>query len=379
MRLLIVSNLDSKHPFGAFTRPFFLGYHLTEHFELCQIGFDCSAVNYATSRSVKSRGLWSYIREIKECLKDFDPDIIYAHESLPGLAALISLMFSKKRRLVFDFHTFSPFEYWTRLPFSTHPWMELWNFFKTYLVQGILVFSGNPIIVADSTTIQLIRKWYGVSPRKIFPANNGIAQDLLELAKYSAPNPYLALGKVKIAAVVAPKTFQFPSNDMSVEMTIKLAREMEGKFPSIYFVVIGRDLDESDRLLPTNISFTGFLSTRSDFIAHLDYADICLLPFPPHAVAGGARNKALDYFAREKLVVSTREGLRGLEMFQHQNHLLIAKDSITDFAEMAVDAIMNLDQYKPLAKAAYQLSLEQYTWKTISKRVADILMDQVRA
>lgn len=48
-RLLIVSTLDSSQPFGAFTRPFYLGQYLTEYFDVFQLGLDCSSVNYAPS------------------------------------------------------------------------------------------------------------------------------------------------------------------------------------------------------------------------------------------------------------------------------------------------------------------------------------------
>lgn len=134
-RLLIVSTLDSSQPFGAFTRPFYLGQYLTKYFDVFQIGLDCSFVKYAPSISIGSRNLKSYIQAIGKCIDEFCPDIIYAQETLPGLAALISLKLRKgyKPYLVLDFHTFSAYEYWMRLFSVANPFKEFVQCIKTRL------------------------------------------------------------------------------------------------------------------------------------------------------------------------------------------------------------------------------------------------------
>lgn len=127
LRLLIVSTLDSDQPFGAFTRPFYLGMYLVKHFQVCQLGINCSSVDYSQSVSVGSRNLSQYIQAIRDSLDTFHPDIIYAHETLPSIAALIASTFcgnGKKIPLVFDFHTLSAFEYWTRLPIAGNKFQE---------------------------------------------------------------------------------------------------------------------------------------------------------------------------------------------------------------------------------------------------------------
>jgi glycosyltransferase involved in cell wall biosynthesis len=115
------------------------------------------------------------------------------------------------------------------------------------------------------------------------------------------------------------------------------------------------------------------LPKRNDFLAHLVYADVGLLPFSQEAVAGGARNKALDYLACQKLVVSTPEGLRGLEKFCDRQHLLISGYSVEEIANTIIDACLNLETYQPLAKAAYQLVQEQYSWSAMAEKVAEIV------
>ncbi|VEP16866.1 conserved hypothetical protein [Hyella patelloides LEGE 07179] len=379
MRLLIVSTLDSQEPFGAFTRPFYLGMYLARQFEVCQLGLDCSAVDYTQSISIGSRGLKSYIQAIQKAIAEFKPDVVYAQETLPATAALVTFGLKKPKncRLVFDFHTLSAFEYWTRLAVADNKLTEFKQFIKTYLAQGTLVFSGTPIIAASQSIAESIPQWYKTQPKKIYSVGNGVSEDLLNLASSEMENPYAHLSTAKIVTVIAPKTFSFPTNDMSVAMTLEIARHLESKNKDIHFVVIGRDAEEQNTPSPSNITFTGFLPQRRDFLAHLKYADVGLLPFPEKAVAGGARNKSLDYLACQTLVISTPEGLRGLEEFKHQEHLLVTSYSTEEIAQVIDRACSNLADYQHLINNSYKLITDKYSWKARADKVADAIKAQV--
>ena len=374
-RLLLVSTLDSSQPFGAFTRPFYLGQYLTKYFDVCQLGLNCSTVDYAPSVSVGSRSLSSYIKAIQKSIDEFQPDVVYAQETLPGLAALISLAIKKRENcsLALDFHTFSAYEYWSRLFSVANPLNEFVQLIKTYLAQGLLIFSGKPIIAAGESTPQLVKQWYGCNSSNIYCVGNGVTEDFLNV-EAATSDPFEKLRPAKIVVLVAPKTFQFPSNDMSVSMAIDVAKCLENYYDKVQFVVIGRDAKDIQQSLPSNIHFLGFLPARKDFINHLHHADIGFLPFPKQAVAGGARNKTLDYFASKKLVISTPEGMRGLEEFQHLKHLLVSGYAIEEVANLVLDAALNLDKYQPLADAAHTLIREKYSWSAKAQNVAEVLM-----
>ncbi len=375
IRLLIVSTLDSKEPFGAFTRPFYLGMYLSQHFEVCQLGLNCSAVDYSQSVSINNRSLKAYIQAIKKCMTEFNPDIVYAQETLPGLAAWMVFARKKKKkcRLVFDFHTLSAFEYWTRLTSASNSFNQFTQLIKTYIAQGILINAKKPIIAASQSIIDLIPQWYKTLPRQIYCVSNGVADDLLNVSPTSHTDPYEQLRPAKIIAVIAPKTFSFPTNDMSVAMTLKVAQYLESCQQNIHLVVIGRDKNGLAQTLPSNITFTGFLPERSDFLAHLIHADLGLLPFSKEAVAGGARNKALDYLACKKLVISTPEGLRGLEEFGDREHLLVSGYSVEEMGNTIIDACKNLENYQSLTEAASKLIQEKYSWNAMANKVAGIL------
>ena len=373
-RLLIISTLDSNEPFGAFTRPFYLGMYLSKYFQVCQLGLDCSAVDYAESISLKKRSLTGYIKAIEKCIVEFHPDIVYAQETLPGLAAWFVFTFKKpeKCRLVFDFHTLSAFEYKTRLTSASNRFNEFKQLIKTYIAQGVLINANKPIIAASQSIIDLVAKWYKRSPKQIYCVSNGVANDLLDVS-IAQTDPYKQLRPAKIVAVVAPKTFSFPTNDMSVSLTLQIAKYLESSQQNIHLVVIGRDAEGIDTAtLPSNITFTGYLPDRSDFLAHLLNADVGLLPFSKEAVAGGARNKALDCLACRNLVVSTPEGLRGLEEFLDRQHLLISGYSVEEIANTVIDACQNLENYQPLIERAYKLIQEKYSWNAKAEKVAGI-------
>lgn len=375
-RLLITSTLDSTQPFGAFTRPFYLGQYLAKEFEVYQVGLDCSAVDYAPTISVGSRSLKSYIKVLNKAIADFQPDIVYAQETLPGIAALISFTIAKRKNcsLVFDFHTFSAFEYWSRLSSVSNPVKELAQLIKTYVAQGILVFSGNPIIAAGKSTPELISQWYKKPSDRIHCIGNGVTDDLLNTNFQPEADPYQNIRPAKVVVVVAPKTYQFPTNDMSVAMTIDVAKYLESNAKDIHFVVIGRNTQDIEEKLPSNITFIGFIPKREDFVKHLKFADIGLLPFSPQAVAGGARNKALDYFATDNLVVSTPEGLRGLEEFEHLKHLLVSGYSTQEVADQLLEAALHLDKYKPLVETSHTLIQDKYSWNARANSVVNVFM-----
>ncbi|MEL6554795.1 MAG: glycosyltransferase family 4 protein [Cyanobacteria bacterium J06621_11] len=382
LRLLIVSTLDSKEPFGAFTRPFYLGQYLSEHFEVCQLGIDCSAVDYSASKSIGARGLKTYITAVRQQIERFNPDVVYAQETLPGIATLLATRFGsrKKPALVFDFHTLSANEYWTRLSVSANKLEVLKQFVKTYVAQGLLVFSGQPIIGAGKPVVDDIKKWFGVSHARIHCVGNGVPEDLLESTDSSqnsdpASDPYQTLRPAKIAVVVAPKTFQFPSNDMSADMTLDIANQLKKHDQDLHFVVIGREETDITRPVPKNVTFTGFLPSRQDFVSHLKQADISLLPFPKEAVAGGARNKSLDFLACHNLVISTPEGMRGLAAFRNGEHLLISEDSVTSLANTVLEACKNLAQYEPVVDASVQKVQQEYSWQAKAENVAKIISD----
>jgi glycosyltransferase involved in cell wall biosynthesis len=382
MRLLIASTLDSSQPFGPFTRPFYLGMYLAKQFEVHQIGLDCSAVHYTTSTSVRSRRLNAYVQAIRQDIEDFSPDVVYAQETLPGIAAWLALskLNKPKPALVFDFHTLSAFEYWKQFASASNKVQQLRQLVKTYIAQGALIASRRPVIAASRSIADLIPKWYPIAPADLHSVGNGVAEDLLN-SSHSAPSlsdPFVALRPAKIVAVIAPRAadYSFPSNDMSVEMTLKIAEKLQ-HISDVHFVVIGRDSSGHQVPITTNVTFTGFLSSREAFLTHLAHIDIGLLPFPEGAVAGGARNKTLDYFACRKLVVSTPEGLRGLEEFQHQQQAYVTSYDVEDMAQILQNVCQNLKDYYPIADSAYQLIWQKYSWGAMAEQVSEILKNQL--
>jgi glycosyltransferase involved in cell wall biosynthesis len=104
----------------------------------------------------------------------------------------------------------------------------------------------------------------------------------------------------------------------------------------------------------------------------LALSDVCVLPYPPNAVCGGVRNKALEYFAAGKPVVSTTEGIRGIQEAAAGRDYLLA-DNSEDFAQRIVDAIS--DETLALKIGSNGLALaKHYEWAVLGQKVYDTLL-----
>ncbi|MBA3923569.1 MAG: hypothetical protein H0X31_18495, partial [Nostocaceae cyanobacterium] len=78
-------------------------------------------------------------------------------------------------------------------------------------------------------------------------------------------------------------------------------------------------------------------------------------------------------FASRKLVISTPEGLRGLEEFRHLEHLLVAGYNSEEFANIVLEAVSNMDKYQPLVDTAFTLIKEKYSWNARAHNIAEVL------
>ena len=87
MRILIVSNMNASQPYGAWTRPYYLGEALSNYTEVVRLGFDTSDVTYAPAQSIRSKDIPAYLHAIRSAALDFKPDVIYCHETFPAMAA----------------------------------------------------------------------------------------------------------------------------------------------------------------------------------------------------------------------------------------------------------------------------------------------------
>ncbi|HLP19727.1 MAG TPA: glycosyltransferase, partial [Chitinophagales bacterium] len=157
----------------------------------------------------------------------------------------------------------------------------------------------------------------------------------------------------------------FPSNEMALEMLQQIAIETYKQNEQIKFYVVGGG--KMPVAKSPNIVYTGYVENLRATILQ---ADICLMPFPPDAVCGGARNKFCDYIALGKAVVTTTEGLRGMEVLQDEVNCIVAEDVVTSAAK--INALAgNREKLRTIEQGVLQVK-GYYNWEERARHVETI-------
>jgi len=354
MKILIASNMDSGKPYGNFTRPFYLGQELSKHAEVLQLGYDCSRVYYAPSLSAKSYSVLNYIKFIRRASRDFRPDIIYSQENRPNISSYIFSHLRGGYRHVFDFHASPAFEY-KENGFALKR-------IRAATIEKKLLSSGNAIILASDYLKKTIIREYGeINNDRWHVVPNGVPSSLLEMGK-AVESPYKKI-KGGVALAIAPRNFH--SNVESVRFLIEVAKISLDKSP-LTFVILGGG---PELPAPTNVVYAGHVD---DIIPYIDYADICLSPYPGHAVCGGARNKVFDFFARKKVVLSTENGVSGIQEAEHLKNVYVSLDDPVIFAKDLANLSRNISMHSNIGDEAFTLVSEKYNWRRSANRLLEV-------
>lgn len=154
-----------------------------------------------------------------------------------------------------------------------------------------------------------------------------------------------------------------PPNVEAVEAILTMARRTDHE---VHFLVVG---SVCDAVAPRadGVTLTGFVD---DLEAHFDASDVALNPM----LSGGGTNiKVLDYFARGLPVVSTPFGVRGLDVTDGEEAVIVELDAFPEaIAALTADPV-HRDR---IGKNARELVREQYTWEVVSEHLYETLSKQ---
>jgi glycosyltransferase involved in cell wall biosynthesis len=157
-------------------------------------------------------------------------------------------------------------------------------------------------------------------------------------------------------------------NVLAVTFTIQIAERLLvlPHCNDIRIAIAGGGWENEEIEKYPNLIYLGFVE---DIMAYIDHADICLLPYPQEAVCGGARNKALDYFARQKIVLSTNEGMRGLSEFKSGDQFFLSSYDPDQFAHDLYHIMQNHHGYQQVGVSARRLVETEYNWQKSAQAV----------
>ena len=362
MRICIISNFK-KNGYGESARPYYLSLFLKkqghEVIHLCRHQGVEENIRYIKVDT----NLWEpsllkrlagfiplYIR-----LNLFAPDIIYGHQ-LNIVRWAVQTKVLPKSRLIMDAHTSMYFEH---SMFGENDESELTTI-KT--IEAAAYRSVEYIICASEETRQFLIKKFELNPQKLFAVGNAtgmVPVTMPEKKRFRKTDSHM------FTCLATLPQDGFASNEMALLYLLEIAAMLYPKDPRIRFIVVGG----GEKPVPAtpNITYTGYVQ---DLRREILSADICLMPFPDRAVCGGARNKFCDYIALGKLVITSPEGLRGMEILEDKKNCLVARDQ-NDFVETILHLSRLAFNIEEIEEEVFKIK-DYYSWESRAKQVNDI-------
>jgi hypothetical protein len=365
MRVLVVSNLDSARPFGQFTRPFYLGREIARlGEEVANLGIDCERVDFGPTTEFDDLSVRSRVRAVRRAVREFRPDVLYAHQNAPALAALLG---AEGVPVVADFHSVASIELTgsAKLRGGLRSAVTRAAGARARAVETLIARRSAKVIAAGPEVADAVRRRNRprVPPAVVL---NG-ADPQLARAPRAPDNPFgNGAGSHALATLPVQSS---PSN----ERALGFMRDVTGSLRSI-------DADVAVNIMGTDrgapVPGMRFLGFQPELQSWLDHADVCLLPYPEDAALfGGPRNKLIEYLVRARTIVTTPEGLRGFGEAANWKGVYVVEPEPLAFAHAILAAAQpGADTLEQSRDAARRLA-----WDDLARDVAAILLDATTA
>jgi glycosyltransferase involved in cell wall biosynthesis len=367
MRVLIVSKLDRQRSYGGSNRAFHLGRALARKAEVSHVAPDCAHAAGGPHRSLGALGLADFVRGVRAALADVRPDVVLSLESRANLACRLLRAAGHRFRWVTGFDSSPAFEWRHYLGRADVPrGRALARYAAARAIERTILSGAAPVVVVSTGLAGLVRDWYGVAPARLHVVPNGAPDEMLTRPAWTGPSPYAALGDgARVALLIAPRNFH--SNVLAARFAHDVARRLERREAALRVVLVGGGPVLGEQ---PNVRYAGYVD---DVVPWIDAATVCLLPYPPDAVCGGARLKAMEYLARGKAVVATGEGLRGVDGVRDGVEALVAGDTPEAFAARLAPLLHDARTRARLGEAGRRLVRERYEWSALAARLLTVL------
>jgi glycosyltransferase involved in cell wall biosynthesis len=367
LRILMISGLDIREFYGTSTRPYYVGKVLSRMgvkvLHVCPFP-PRRRVAYMSFVPVGSRKflfgkIASLIRVCGLALL-FRPDAIYAHQVWNALPIRYLASFLRKP-LVLDLHG-SPTQELSSTGTASSDLLAL-----TEQAERNAISAADKLIVVSSELGDFIRSKFGVPAEKLVLIPNGVdlrsyakevSTDELQKAKTALKIP----SGNRVVVFTCPRIELFPSNESALRWFFRVIPMVESKRRDVTFLILGGG--KIIRAPSTSVVYSGFVENLPVALAA---SDVCVLPYPPNAICGGVRNKALEYFAAAKPVVSTSEGMRGIGEAAPGREYLLA-NSVDDFAAKIIDLLSDEALTRKIASNGLAIA-RRYDWSLMGQRV----------
>jgi len=320
----------------------------------------CQRVDFGPAWSIGRQGLRRRARAISLACGRFGPDVVYAHQNMPAAAAILA---RPGVPIVADFHALPSIE-WMALAGGSRPPESLGHAaagVRAAAAEAFVARGADAVIAAgESLGLAVMRRYRLSEPPAVVP--NGVDRHLLD-SPPAKTSPYEGLEGDRHALAILPAAAT-PANARALSFLCAAAEELSGGSPTVAIHVLGSASGPSAPLLR-------YHGLAPDLVPWIEHADVCLLPYPREAALyGGAKNKTLEYLARGRALVTTPEGLWGVEEAAGLDGVHVVSHEPADFAAAvraaAADGAKRLDPTRELIRNGFR-------WDVLAARVAGTL------
>ena len=356
MKICIVSNFKPSG-YGESTRPGQMAKYLHQMghdiLHICDTDETIDGIKhlYIARNTWQAGGLNKTVAFIKNYLTIalFNPDFIYVHQFNNAEWAVQTRLF-KGRRIVFDAHTSSYLEH-------LHFKVDKGLLDEVLRREGTICRKADFIIAASAETKEVLQTQYNLEPNKLDVAGNATNIKPVETL---AP-----LNTTEFTILATLPQDGFESNKMALDMLLAIATKVYSINSDVKFHVVGGG--KMPPSPPPNVIYRGYVPDLREAILN---ATICMMAFPEDAVCGGARNKFCDYIALAKTVATTPEGLRGMEILEHNKNCVVAND-VDGLVAVITDLAHNPAKIEAIEREVFTIR-HYFNWADRAKKVESI-------
>lgn len=190
---------------------------------------------------------------------------------------------------------------------------------------------------------------------------NGAGEDLFE-KKLKPKN-------IKKPIVLFVGNFSWLQNTEAAKYLIEKIYPIAKKIKNILFIIAGQNANQKlGKIKNKKLKIIDLKSDDKKTVKKLyQKASIFIAPiFGP----GGTRLKILGAMASGLPIISTKTGIRGLDIKENQEALIAEKPE--DFFNQIKKIINNKNLYEKIRKNAYNMVKEKYNWTSIAKKLEKI-------
>jgi glycosyltransferase involved in cell wall biosynthesis len=224
------------------------------------------------------------------------------------------------------------------------------------------------VIVTSKRSARILRE-NGVNASRLRVVTNGVDQnEFVKLSRASREKTRMKLGLENKFVIVSINNPSEPANVRALALLESVVSRLEGmNVGDVQFLVIGMDVTAGRSA--DKIKYLGFIDNLNEV---LNTADAAILSYPDDAGRTGPLNKTLQFMACKLPIVSTTNGMMGIENARNGVHYMHSEASDRDLVNKLLMIKENPHLGNRLGENARDLILRDYTWEKQAEKVNDM-------